>query len=347
MTFGETRSIQTQITDSLGRFNFNINDEYGQNLKILIQSAKKSGKKKSYHITLNKKESPPIYFDLIKSVERVDSTVLEFVEKNREYKMMEDSYQFSKGVTILDEVVVKGYRLTPNRKKVMEKYGKPNTVIKGKTILEKEKKWSYGLYSVLLFNFPDKVKIERVNEDGGYLRAKVHNADGPTLVVIDGIPVRDHALHLISNIPPSEVSSFEIIENAEHFSQLYREVYPLEVLPPPRGSVIAIYTYAKKGLYGVRKPIGIMQATIPVFSSPREFYAPKYKDSKSIDWLKPDLRTLVHWQPKIIIDSKGKASTTFYNADNIGEMQVVVEAISEKGEIGYQEIVYEVIKGNK
>ncbi len=35
---------------------------------------------------------------------------------------------------------------------------------------------------------------------------------------------------------------------------------------------------------------------------------------------------------------------TFYNADNIGEMQVVVEAISADGEIGYQEMFYDVKK---
>jgi hypothetical protein len=38
----------------------------------------------------------------------------------------------------------------------------------------------------------------------------------------------------------------------------------------------------------------------------------------------------------------GKASASFYNADNIGKMMVVVEAISTNGEIGYQELEYEI-----
>ncbi len=45
-----------------------------------------------------------------------------------------------------------------------------------------------------------------------------------------------------------------------------------------------------------------------------------------------------------MVDSLGKAFENFYNADNIGEMQIVVEAISENGEIGYQEMFYEVKK---
>ena len=46
LTFGQTRTVQTQTTDSLGRFNFNLNDEYGQNLNIVIQSATNTGKNK-------------------------------------------------------------------------------------------------------------------------------------------------------------------------------------------------------------------------------------------------------------------------------------------------------------
>jgi len=45
-----------------------------------------------------------------------------------------------------------------------------------------------------------------------------------------------------------------------------------------------------------------------------------------------------------VTDSLGRATAVFYNADVPGEMQVVVEAISENGEIGYQEIFYEVKK---
>ncbi len=45
MTFGHPHSFQAQTTDSLGGFDFDVNDEYGQDLNILIQSAKKSEKK--------------------------------------------------------------------------------------------------------------------------------------------------------------------------------------------------------------------------------------------------------------------------------------------------------------
>ncbi len=343
MTFGNNRSIQTQHTDSLGRFNFNIDDEYGQNLNVLIQSANKSGKNRDYTIELDKKESPAVSFDHTRSVERVDSVARALVEKNIERKKLDDAFPISAGNILLDEVVVEGYRMTPERKKVMELYGEPDEVIEGKAIEEKEEKWSYGLYSVLLFNFPDKVIVKR--DSVGVLYAKVNYSE-MTLVVIDGIPVMDYEYPLIPNIPPSEVSSFEIIEGAKNFSELYMEAFP-DADPrsvPAWGDVIAIYTHGRKGIYGVRQPVGIAKAAVPVFSTPREFYTPKYGNLQPIDWFKPDLRALIYWQPKIMTDSLGRASSAFYNADVMGEMQVVVEAISDKGEIGYHEIFYDVKK---
>jgi hypothetical protein len=343
LTFGKTRSVQSQKTDSLGKFSFTLNDEYGRNLNILIQSANFSGQKKNYTITLDEKVPPPVQYDPVKTIEKVDSTVYRLVEKNIRRKIIENAFQVSSGNILLDEVEIQGYKMTPERKKVLEEYGKPERVIDGKAIVDKEAKWSYGLYSVLMFNFPDKVIVKRNSR--GDLYARVRNSE-ITLVVIDGIPVKAYDYPMIPNIPPSEVSSFELIENARNFSRLYLETFPFAnpADAPVLGDVIAIYTFAGKGIYGANPPVGIARAAIPVFAAPMEFYAPKYENLQPGDWTKPDLRALIHWQPLIRTDSLGKASSTFYNGDITGDMRVIIEAISEKGEIGYREMDYEVKK---
>jgi hypothetical protein len=89
-----------------------------------------------------------------------------------------------------------------------------------------------------------------------------------------------------------------------------------------------------------------MKTTVPVFAALREFYSPKYEQLKPDDWLKPDLRTLIYWEPQVRMDSSGKGSVHFYNADTPGTMQVIVEAISRDGEIGYREVFFEVRKRN-
>lgn len=341
MTSGTFKSFYKQKTDSLGKFKFDLNDEYGKEIEVLIQTANKSDKKISNSVVLDQKKSPAILFEHDKSIEQIDSIVEKFIVKSKKQKEIDKKFKMQFGGILLDQVNISA-KMAPNKQKVTERYGKPKTVISGKEILSKEKKWSYGLYSVLLFNYLDKVTIERMPDQTLY--AKVNNM--PTLVIIDGIPVMHYDYGYIPNIPPSEVSSFEIIEYANGFVQLFCEVHPeISPCPPPGllwGNVIAIYTHAGIGLFGAQKPKGLTKTTVPVFSSPKEFYAPKYTTIQQDDWKHPDIRTLIHWQPVLKTDDLGKTSTSFYNTDNKGKMMIVVEGISDEGEIGYQELDYEI-----
>ncbi len=341
MTFGENKIVSSQLTDSLGRFKFNLDDEYGQRMNILLQTSKKHGKNKNFNIFLNKNKSLPVFFSQARTIDDVEEPIIKYVEKEKERKKIDDAFPLQAGNIQIEEVTVNAYELTPNRKKVMEKFGKPSEVIEGKEILEKEQKWSYGLYSVLLFNYGNKVEITPDSAD--YLVARVLNSE-PTLLVIDGIPVKSYEYEFVPNIPTSTVRSFEIIEYADNFIDLYMDAYPFEdvITAPTVGNVIAIYTYSGKGIYGVIEPIGIKQASVPVFSAPREFYCPKYETDLSKASYKPDLRALVYWNPELLTDSLGYASASFYNADNVGEMMVVVEAIAMDGQIGYKEFEYKV-----
>ncbi|MFC3335909.1 MG2 domain-containing protein [Flavobacterium palustre] len=341
MTNGKNKSFYTQATDSLGRFNFNLNDEYGKEIEVLIQTNKNSDRKVSNSVVFDQKKSPAILFERNKSIEPIDSIVEKFINKSKKQKEIEEKFKLQFGGILLDQVTVSG-KMAPNKQKVTEKYGKPNTIISGKEILSKEKKWSYGLYSVLLFNYPDKVRIERMPDQNLY--ATVNNE--ATLVLVDGIAVPFYDYVHIPNISPSEVKSFEIIEYASGFSTLFCEVHTelnnCAFIAPPWGNIIAIYTHAGIGLAGAQKSKGLTKTTIPVFATPQEFYAPKYENIQPDSWQHPDIRTLIHWQPILNTDDSGKAAASFYNADNKGEIMVVVEAISDTGEMGYQELNYEI-----
>ena len=343
MTFGKEPYVDTQKTDSLGKFQFVLRDEYGENdMNILIQSANKSSKKQNYVVALDPREFPPVVFDQRQAVEKPDSLVLAYVESNIRRKKIEDSIRIAAEGKTLQEVIVKSRILSPQQKLVTEKYGDANVIINGQAIRDKEAKWSYGLYSVLLFNFPDEVSILRVRGD---LYAIVNREW--TLVVIDGIPVRREQYPFIPSIPPSEVKSFEIIRNAKNFRNLFCEYYPegcTDPGAPTYGNVIAIYSFAGKGLNSIRPTIGMNKMNVPVFAPTREFYAPKYDQLKEADWTKPDLRNLIHWQPLLQTDSSGKTQFSFYNADIPARVQVVVEAITESGEIGYREFYFDVRK---
>lgn len=113
---------------------------------------------------------------------------------------------------------------------------------------------------------------------------------------------------------------------------------------PVIGNVIAIYTKAGKGIFGVQKPKGILNFSIPVFAVQKEFYEPKYKKAAQKNSEKPDLRSLIFWQPLIVIDGADPYSTSFYNPDTTGEKIIVVEAIDSKGRLGYKTFTYDVIE---
>ena len=342
-TFGNNPTVDVQVADSLGNFTFNLKDEYGQRVNVLIQSAKASGKNMNYNITLEEKASPGVHFDLKNTIVEPDSVIDDFIRKDLQRKKIEQSYEVEDESIILEELEFTGTRLTEIQQEVREEYGEPDIVIEGEAIREKEQKWSYGLYSVLQFNFLDKINIER--RQNGRLRAEIIGAD-LTLVVIDGIPVRTHEYPMIPYIPPSEVKSFEIIECSKNFGTLFLKVYGV---PSPTniicGGVIAIFTHGEKGIYGTKKPVGLLHTTIPVFSAPREFYSPRYDKPNVINEL-PDLRTLLHWEPDLLTDASGKTSTSFFNGDNVGDMMVVVEAVSGDGSIGYEELEY-VVEGQE
>ena len=345
MTFGKEEILYTQTTDSLGRFNFDLDDEFGGSLNILIQSTKKAGKKVDYDFKIDEKKSPTIVFDPKKPSKKQDP----IIEKEAKRARVMDDLYIPDGSVALDEVLLTGRNLNTAQQKVTNRFGEPDIIIDGKELKEKEKRWHSGIYDILHYNFPDKVRILR--DSVGGLRIQAIN-NQLTLVVVDGIPVQLYEYSQLQNIPASEIISVEVIEYAKFFKTFCIKVYsPLgresECSDPrkgPQGNIVAIYTKSQKGIHSAYsyKPKGLSQITIPVFSESKTFYAPKYDKSTQDDLEWPDLRTLIHWQPILKTNDSGKVEISFYNGDATGDMMVIVEAISDNGAISYQEYTYKV-----
>ena len=340
--FGEKSILYSQQTDSTGRFKFELDDFYGQQIKLLLSAKNTKDDNNNYKISLTLPSPPEVVYEVVPQVQKISQTqraLLTAKERRDKTNAVFDSLY---GVTQLDEVVVEGYQLTPQRTQAYQKFGEPNVVIKGDMIRKKEKKWSFGLFSILMFNYGDQIKIEQFPD--GFMLAQIAAGNEPTLLAVDGRLI-EKSLYSFAPIMSSEIiESVELIKYAKNFKNQYLTVFPnANYFTAPRlGHIISIYTKGNVGMTATGKPPpGTLNYVMQSFSPVKEFYAPKYDTPIPPGEDQPDLRSIIHWQPSLEINAN-RTDLSFYNGDLIGEYVILVEAISADGRLGYQELRYKV-----
>lgn len=340
--FGEKSILYTQQTDSMGRFQFELDDYYGPQTKLLLSAKNIKNTNSNYNISLALPSVPKIDYKVtpeIKTVTRIQKALITSKERRNRTNTVFDSLY---GVTQLDEVVVEDYRLTPLRKQAYQEFGEPNLVIKGDMIRKKEKKWSFGLFSILMFNYGDQIRIEQFSD--GFMLAQIIAGSEPTLLAVDGQLIAK-SLYSFAPIMSSEIiESVELIKYAKNFRNQYMTVFPgANNLTAPRlGHIISIYTKGNVGMTATGKPpAGTLNYVMQSFSPTTEFYTPKYDVPISSGEDQPDLRSIIHWEPSITLNSDRK-TLSFYNGDISGNYVIIVEAISADGSLVYQQLFYTV-----
>jgi hypothetical protein len=69
------------------------------------------------------------------------------------------------------------------------------------------------------------------------------------------------------------------------------------------------------------------------YQKPTHFYVPKYEVDSVRSGAVPDLRTTIYWNPELKSDSTGTVHVQFYTADKANNYSVMVEGITNEGEI--------------
>lgn len=140
----------------------------------------------------------------------------------------------------------------------------------------------------------------------------------PALLLLDGIPVDKELIKSLS------ISNFDKIEVVKFAPML-----------GSKGNNGAIFFYLKRGVqqkYIQKDAIGMKSSMIIGYSVIRKFYSPQY-DSKPKSNEKKDFRSTLYWNPILRTDSTGIAQVSFYNSDQTGDVQVVVEGITADGKL--------------
>ena len=133
-------------------------------------------------------------------------------------------------------------------------------------------------------------------------------------IFVDGIPLRNG----ISVPPASWIDRVDFVRMA----------------PLQHGFGPAVYYYSKRGAPNEikKQPLGTKPVKILGYSVFRKFYSPKY-ESDEIPEIKTDFRSTLYWDPVVRTDSDGLAEVTFYNSDETGKVNVVIEGINSEGKL--------------
>ncbi|MDD5185418.1 MAG: TonB-dependent receptor plug domain-containing protein [Paludibacter sp.] len=172
---------------------------------------------------------------------------------------------------------------------------------------------NYPGYSI--FNILSMMPGVRVSGESVYFR----NSDKPPLFLIDDIESTNDEIAYLNANDVEEISVFNGA-NATIFGS--------------RGSNGVVAIALKKGyIRNDETPPSLINISPLGYQKSREFYVPKY----NIDDVRLntpfDLRTTIYWNPKLELDSTGTAHVRFFSADKPNNYTVVLEGITNKGEI--------------
>jgi hypothetical protein len=114
----------------------------------------------------------------------------------------------------------------------------------------------------------------------------------------------------------------------------FEKVEAVRLAPTKRGFGPGLFFYTIRGKTHPRidDGQGMKSSEIIGYSVFRRFYSPEYETRQPSE-KKNDFRSTVYWNPIIRTDSTGVAQVSFYNSDETGNMQVIVEGITADGKL--------------
>jgi len=146
----------------------------------------------------------------------------------------------------------------------------------------------------------------------------------PMQIVMDGMYMDAEAL---STIQPMDVASVEVLRSIGN-TAIYGSY--------GAGGVLVITT--RRGDQPRKYRTDLFTPGITTFSpqglyQARTFSAPDYSLGEEKPGMK-DLRTTIYWNPSLVTDKNGKATASFYTADEPGVYQIVIEGMDTEGHLG-------------
>jgi hypothetical protein len=306
MTVKSLLSVKDQKTDSLGRFIF-PDLYFNDTIEVTLQAENTKGRKNTV-IELDKRSSVspaanylPVAYQYKQENQTTTTDYLSSINPqviNRKWRLSD--------TILLSEVSVQGYKQKKDDG-LVRMYGEADFVYD----MAKQDNVYSNVYDAI------DGKLPGVTFDKSTNSFMARNQ--PLLIYLDGIRVDDPTL--LSTFSSNLFDKIEYVKMGMSAGINYP------------GGILYFYQKRGKKFENVNNvSMGLKGDEIIGYSVIRQFYSPKYNPDE-VPETRNDFRNTLYWNPVVQTDSTGIATIGYFNSDQAGEVQVVVEGVTLDGKL--------------
>ncbi|HUX97281.1 MAG TPA: hypothetical protein VMV47_16220 [Bacteroidales bacterium] len=308
---GEKANCRFSKTDSVGHFNFVIND-YGTR-EIVIQPL-----------------SPAVTDYIIE----LDNPFPDVSKKYRAFPFYPDS-------SMLDEI--NKAIISMQVQNIYEPYKKHKSLM---AVHEERDFYGEPDDTILVSRYIELVSLKEVIKEivpwvsiykrSGQSKCKIISGplslpfESDPLMLVDGVPVND--LDKILTIDPQDLHRIEILKERYLISDIIIE------------GIIHFITY-KHNLSSLEFEKPYFRREFEALQPVSSYNLPDYSNDTLFRSRIPDFRNTLYWNPYLTTGDTGKAEVEFYTSDEPGEFTIIVEGITTDGRTGRTEMTFIVEQG--
>ena len=314
--------FESDTTDDAGQFYFPFSDVDG--VPFSLRAVSGTGQDK--RIVMDSMRFPlvrtPAHLKKYFSAEEVDSII---ALRNREPEVIVVAGRGKE----LKPVIVRGTQ--PSTYEQSKRMSQFTTIITSDEI-ERDRKGANNIGNILLRTPGLTLRNGFLVAQGG---GRDMGANSEPLIVVDGVPVKIDADITIETNRSPDINYLNGMESSIDF---------IEVLSGPQAAMYgmqgdngAILVYSENGRNrGSTGNNGFLNYVHKGYFNSPEFPQPAYDKKEIKKAAVPDLRSTIYWSGNVLTDPKGKATLSFYTADEAASYTIIVTGVTSSGGLLYK-----------